>query len=89
MNYKYIVNQYRQDRKNSSIRLLKWTRVIFHLVTLINHLDGIAIKLICILLGFQYDIYQKLYNLSYDVEYREHAEIVKTQIEITLITLGE
>lgn len=89
MNYKHIVNQYKKQKYQSSIWLLRWTRIIFHLVDVLNKLDGLALKMILILLGFQYDIYHKLYEVTYDRSYLANAEGVKYQLEITLPLIGE
>lgn len=89
MNYNYIVNKFKKDKVNKSIKLLKWTRIILYLVSKLNWLDGIALKIMIILLGFQYDIYHKLYEVSYDRSYLVNAEKVKYQLEITLPLIGE
>lgn len=89
MNYNCIVKQFKKDKVNKSIRLLKWTRIIFYLVSKLNWLDGIALKMMIILFGFQYDIYIKLHEVSYNNDYLVSAEKVKHQIELTINAIGE
>lgn len=89
MDYKHIVNQYKKQKYQSSIWLFRWDRLIFTLVNKLNKFDGQILKLISILLGFQYDIYHKLYEVTYDKSYLANAERVKYQLEITLPLIGE
>ncbi len=89
MNYKREKRKFRVSQINKSLRLLKLSRGIYVLISALNSLDGIALKFIIILLGFQYDIYVKLREVSYDNSYLSRAEMCKNQIEVTLLALGE
>ena len=89
MNYKEVKKQYRHNQIKSTLRLLKLSRVVLYLIMKLENLDGILLKFICVLLGFQYDIYTKLYKVSYDSHYLEQADRIKYQIEITLPLIGE
>ncbi len=89
MNYKQEKRKFRVSQISKSLRLLKLSRGIYVLISALNSLDGIALKFIIILLGFQYDIYMKLREVSYDNTYLVRAEICRNQIEVTLLALGE
>lgn len=89
MNYKQTKIEFRKRQVKSTLRLLKLSRVVLYLVGKLNNLDGAVLMLMCILLGFQYDIYIRLREVSYDNHYLEQAERIKYQIEITLPLIGE
>ena len=89
MNYKQIKRQFKRNQIKSTLRLLKLSRVVLYLIMKLEALDGIVMKSLCVLLGFQYDIYIKLHEVSYDNHYLEQAERIKYQIEITLPMTGE
>lgn len=89
MNYKQAKKQFKRKQIKSTQRLLKLSRVVLYLIEKLNNLDGLVLKLMCILLGFQYDIYIRLWEVSYDKHYLEQAERIKYQIEITLPLIGE
>lgn len=89
MDYKQEKRKFKNNQINKSLRLLKLSRGIYVLISALNSLDGIALKFIIILLGFQYDIYVKLREVSYDNSYLARAEMCKNQIEVTLLALGE
>ncbi len=89
MNYNKEKRKFRVSQINKSLRLLKLSRGIYALISALNSLDGIALKFIIILLGFQYDIYMKLREVSYDNTYLARVEMCKNQIEVTLLALGE
>ena len=89
MNYKQVKKQFRDSQIKSTLRLLKLSRVVLYLIMKLENLDGILLKFICVLLGFQYDIYTKLYKVSYDSHYLEQADRIKYQIENTLPLIGE
>lgn len=89
MNYKQAKKQYRCNQIKSTLRLLKLSRVVLYLIMKLEILNGVLLKFICILLGFQYDIYTQLYKISYDIHYLEQADRIKYQIEITLPLIGE
>ena len=89
MNYKQVKKQYRHNQIKSTLRLLKLSRVVLYLIMKLENLDGILLKFICVLLGFQYDIYTKLYKVSYDSHYLEQSGRIKYQIELTLPLIGE
>lgn len=84
-----LKRQFRKKQIKSTQRLLKLSRVVLYLIEKLNNLDGMVLKLMCILLGFQYDIYICLWKVSYDRHYLEQAERIKYQIEITLPLIGE
>lgn len=89
MNYKQIKRQFKRNQIKSTLRLLKLSRVVLYLIMKLEALDEIVMKSLCVLLGFQYDIYIKLHEVSYDNHYLEQAERIKYQIEITLPMTGE
>ena len=89
MNYKQAKKQFKRNQIKSTLRLLKLSRVVLYLIEKLNNLDGMVLKLLCVLLGFQYDIYILLWDVSYDRHYLEQAERIKYQIEITLPLIGE
>lgn len=89
MNYKQVKRQFREVQLHSTLGLLKWSRLVFHLIDMLNRLDGFILKLLVILLGFQYDIYIKLQEVSYDNSYLDTAEKIKNQIKEILPVLGE
>ena len=89
MNYKEVKKQYRHNQIKSTLRLLKLSRVVLYLIEKLESLYEMVVKFICVLLGFQYDIYTKLYKVSYDSHYLEQADRIKYQIEITLPLIGE
>lgn len=89
MNYKQAKQQHRHNQIKSTQRLLKLSRVVLYLIEKLNNLDGMVLKLLCVLLGFQYDIYIRLWDVSYDRHYLEQAERIKYQIEITIPLIGE
>ena len=89
MNYKQAKRKFRKKQIKSTLQLLKLSRVMLYLVGKLNNLDGAVLMLMCILLGFQYDIYIRLWEVSYDRHYLEQAERIKYQIEITLPLIGE
>jgi len=84
-----LKRQFRKKQIKSTLRLLKLSRVVLYLIEKLNNLDGMVLKLLCVLLGFQYDIYIHLWEVSYDVHYLEQADRIKYKIEITLPLLGE
>lgn len=89
MNDKQAKRKFRKKQIKSTLRLLKLSRVVLYLVGRLNNLDGTVLMLMCILLGFQYDIYIRLRDVSYDNHYLEQAERIKYQIEITIPLIGE
>jgi len=89
VNYKQVKRQFKRNQIKSTQRLLKLSRVVLYLIEKLNNLDGMVLKLLCVLLGFQYDIYICLWKVSYDRHYLEQAERIKYQIEITLPLIGE
>lgn len=89
MNYKQAKRKFKEKRVKSSLYLLKLSSVVLYAIDRLNKLDDVVIKSIVILLGFQYDIYLKLYEVSYDMSYLENANRIKNQIEITLPIIGE
>ena len=89
MNYKQVKKQFRDSQIKSTLRLLKLSRVVLYLIEKLESLYEMVVKFICVLLGFQYDIYTKLYKVSYDSHYLEQADRIKYQIEITLPLIGE
>jgi len=89
LNYKQAKKQFKRNQIKSTLRLLKLSRVVLYLIEKLNNLDGMVLKLLCVLLGFQYDIYIHLWEVSYDVHYLEQADRIKYQIEITLPLIGE
>lgn len=89
MNYKQVRREFKKGQLNKSLRLLSLARWIFRILSGLNYLDGFIMKVIIILLGFQYDIYMKLRDASYDNSYLEDAERIKHQIEITLPLIGD
>ena len=84
-----LKRQFRNNQIKSTQRLLKLSRVVLHLIEKLNNLDEIVLKLLCVVLGFQYDIYIRLWEVSYDRHYLEQAERIKYQIEITIPLIGE
>ena len=84
-----LKRQFRKKQIKSTLRLLKLSGVVLCLIEKLNNLDGQVLKLMCVLLGFQYDIYVKLHGVSYDRHYLEQAERIKYQIEITIPLIGE
>lgn len=89
MNYKQAKKQYRHNQIKSTLRLLKLSRVVLYVIMLLEKIDDVVLKIICVLLGFQYDIYTQLYKVSYNSHYLEQVERIKYQIEITLPLIGE
>lgn len=84
-----LKRQFRKKQIKSTQRLLKLSGVVLYLIDKLNNLDGMVLKLLSIMLGFQYDIYIHLWEVSYDVHYLEQADRIKYQIEITLPLIGE
>ena len=89
MNYKQAQKEFKRGQINKSLALLKWTRAIYYLIDFLNQMDNVILKCIVILFGFQYDVYIKLHEVSYNNDYLVSAESVKHQIEITINALGE
>lgn len=84
-----LKRQFRKKQIKSTQRLLKLSGVVLYLIDKLNNLDGMVLKLLSIMLGFQYDIYIRLWEVSYDSHYLEQTEKIKYQIEITLPLIGE
>ncbi len=89
MNYKQVKRQFKRNQIKSTLRLLKVSRVVLYLIMTLEKIDDVVLRLVCVLLGFQYDIYTKLYKVSYDNHYLEQVDRIKYQIEITLPLIGE
>lgn len=89
MNYKIEKWKFQRKQRKSHLRLLKLTRLLWWGMSVLNKIDGLIIKSLLVLLGFQYDIYIKLQEVSFDNSYLERAELVEAQIQMTLIGLGE
>lgn len=89
MKYKQAKKQFKRNQIKSTLRLLKLSRVVLCLIMKLETIDGQLMKFICVLLGFQYDIYMKLRDASYNNSYLEDAERIKQQIAITLPLIGE
>ena len=89
MNYKQARKEYKISHIKKSLKLLKTGKFLLDIVLFLNKLDTFNKKLIAILLGFQYDIYVELYNLSYNREYLEKADKIADTVSITLIMIGE
>ena len=89
MNYKQAKKKFRHSQIKSTLRLLKLSRVVLYLIMKLENLSEIVMRLECVLLGFQYDIYTKLHEVSYDNHYLEQADRIKYQIETTIPMIGE
>lgn len=89
VNYKQIKRQFKHNQIKSTLRLLNLSRVVLYLIMMLEKVDDIVMRLVCVFLGFQYDIYTQLYKVSYNSHYLEQAEKIKYQIEITLPLIGE
>ena len=89
MNYKQAKKEYKISRIKKSLRLMKFGKFLLDIVAFLNKVDTLNQKLIAILLGFQYDIYVELYNLSYNSEYLEKADKIADTVSITLSMIGE
>lgn len=89
MNYKKAKREYKISRLKKSIRLMHVGKFLLGIVLFLNKLDTLNKKLIAILLGFQYDIHVKLYELSYNRDYLEKADRIADTVSITLTMIGE
>lgn len=89
MNYKQAKKEYKISRIKKSLRLMKFGKFLLDIVAFLNKVDTLNQKLIAILLGFQYDIYVELYNLSYNSEYLKKADKIADTVSITLDMVGE
>ena len=89
MNYKQAQKEYKLSRVKKSLWLMKLGKFLLDIVLFLNKLDTFNKRLIAVLLGFQYDIYVKLYELSYNREYLEKADKIADTVSNTLSTIGE
>lgn len=89
MNFAQHQHQFKKTQVQGTLKLQKLTRMIFHLVIILNRLDGIILKLLCVVWGFQYDIYIQLHAVGFDNEYLIHAEHIESHLKITLPLIGE
>jgi len=89
MNYKQAQKEYKLSRVKKSLWLMKLGKFLLDIVLFLNKLDTFNKRLIAVLLGFQYDIYVKLYELSYNREYLEKADKIADTVSNTLSMIGE
>jgi len=87
MNYKETIKKYKLDKINQELFLLKLGRVLEKTARLWNYIDLIAIKCMAISLGFLYDVYVKLAQVSYDETYLDMAESCEAEIYGCLIVI--
>lgn len=85
MNYKETIKQYKLGKINQEIFLLKVGRLLEKSARLWNSIDLIAIKCMAISLGFLYDVYVKLAQVSHDESYLDMAESCEAEIYGCLI----
>ena len=89
MNYKQAQKEYKLSRVKKSLWLMKLGKFLLDIVLFLNKLDTFNKRLIAVLLGFQFDIYVKLYELSYNREYLEKADKIADTVSNTLSMIGE
>lgn len=89
MDYRYLVRQYYKQRKKKGLTLLTLTRLNLRVLSAINWVNGLTLKSIMVFLGFQFDIYMKLKEVTGDPTYELNAQAMRYQIEITMNALGE
>lgn len=89
MNYKQAQKEYKISRIKKSLQLMRVGKFLLDIVLFLNKLDTFNKRLIAVLLGFQYDIYVKLYELSYNREYLEKADKIADTVSNTLSMIGE
>ena len=89
MNYKQVQKEFKTKRIKSSLKLLRIARGILNILSFLNSLDDLILRLLCVVLGFQFDVYIRLYEESYDSHYLEISERIKYQIETTIPMIGE
>lgn len=89
MSFSYVKKQYYNQRKKRGLALLTLTRLNLRMLSVINWINGLTLKLIMVFLGFQFDIYMKLKEITGDQSYELNAQAMRYQIEITINALGE
>lgn len=89
MNYKETIKKYKLGKINQELYLLKLARLLEKAARLWNSFDLIAIKCMAISLGFLYDVYIKLAEVSYDLNYLDMAESCEAEIYGCLVFMGE
>lgn len=89
MNYQQLQRKFKKKRMKRSLNLLRATRINFMAISSLDYLVGVILKIIIILLGFQFDIYMKLRDVTYDNSYLDSAKVVENQIRDILNSIGD